>query len=576
MDNLFLNFFLPAVDGSIHSALQIGFALSFGAALFLVPRAVTRNANSGQWEQRFAALDQKGAGPTGTTSANELADAVATPAERWADILPSLLLVFGLLGTFIGLGLALTEAAGALGPGADALANLTPIMDSLGSKFKTSTWGIFAFLGLKIWFTLKPYDEHRHDWAAGKLRAIAAQAAEEARQQHDGERLELIDAIARHRHSMQESQQLALQQASQRHAEQIAVLQQQTDRQRRLGEQQLEQAGLQLQALRELAAHLKEAATRDDLVLARLEAIAAHGAVTVDRLVAVADHVAASRIAMEAFSHSVHDNIQNMAKAAGDMADAAQAAGHASTQLGGAVGEFRDAMTNVLGEVKTELGSTISTMGITFAHNMERMSADLKAATEGIQGAIKTLSGGVTETVTQLQKASDDASLRQDKARAAFAASSDALTANMSRMGDFMDEMQKQVKLGLTSIATASARMASLDKQFEQRTEQDRATLDAVKGLAGSMEALVAQLGAAERALAPGVRMADDIRALTEAVKLQHAAQAVTDERQTKQSDENARMLASIGSLATAIAELSLVKQQDSRITTATSGQEAQ
>jgi len=576
MDNLLLNFFLPSADGSIHSALQLGFAGSFALALVLVPRAVGRTANSERWERNLASLEQTGAGPTATTSVDEVASAVATPSERWADILPSLLLVFGLLGTFIGLGLALTEAAGALGPGADALANLTPIMDSLGSKFKTSTWGILAFLALKVWFTLKPYEERRHAWAASKVQSLAARASEQEREQRTLERNELIGAISQHRESMQESHQGALEQADRRHAEQLTALKQQSERQRRLAEQQLEQSGLQLQVLKQLCSQADQAVTRDGALLARLDTIAQHGADTVDRLATVADHSAASRIAMEEFSHNVRDNIQNMAQAAGDMALAAKAAGKASTHLSSAVGEFREAMTSVLGDVKADLGETIGTMGTTFANNMEQMSTNLKAATDGIQAAIHTLSGGVTETITQLQKASDEAALNQEKARATFTASGDALMTNISQMSDFMKEMQKQVEVGLTSISTASARMMSLDRQFAQRTEQDKQTLEAVNGVATSMATLVAQLELVERTLAPAVPIAENIRTLADAVTRQHATQAASDERQQKQSDENSRMLASIGTLSSAIAELALVRQREPATATAVSEQEAQ
>ena len=172
MDNVLLKFVVPSLDGNIHSVLQLTFAVLFVTAVIATLRAVSRSANDAQWERNFAGIEQAGASPSAHSSADELAHAVVTPAERWADVLPSMLLVFGLLGTFIGLGLALTEAANALGPGADALSRLTPIMDSLGSKFKTSTWGIFAFLSLKVWFTLRPYDERRNAWAAAKLRAM--------------------------------------------------------------------------------------------------------------------------------------------------------------------------------------------------------------------------------------------------------------------------------------------------------------------------------------------------------------------------------------------------------------------
>lgn len=553
MDNLFLNFFLPAVNGSIHSILQLVFAVSFGAAVFLVPRAVGRAANSDQWQRNFDALEQTGAGPTAITSVDELASAVATPSERWADVLPSLLLVFGLLGTFIGLGLALTEAAGALGPGSDALANLTPIMDSLGSKFKTSTWGILAFLGLKVWFTLKPYDERRHAWAASKVQSFAARASEQERQQRNLERSELIEAIGRHRDSMQESHQSALERVSEHHAEQLVALKQQTDRQRRLGEQQLEQGGLQLHVLKELCSQVEQTATRDGALLARLDTIAAIGADTVDRLATVADHSAASRIAMEEFSHSVRDNIQNMAKAAGDMALAAQAAGNASTHLSGAVGEFRAAMTTVLGDVKADLGGMIADMGTTFADNMEKMSTDLKSATDGIEAAIGTLSAGVKDTITQLQQTSDAAADRHEKARVVFTNSGDSLAKQIDQMGEFMKKLGAQVDIGLNSVATANLRMRALDAHFDEHIKRADTMLAAMTKVSTSIAEAADQMNVTERELALLTPVAEQIQGLVQAIDKQNARQVASHEQQQEQATENARVLAAIDILREAI-----------------------
>ena len=58
-----------------------------------------------------------------------------------------------------------------------------------------------------------------------------------------------------------------------------------------------------------------------------MDAIVQHNADTVERLAEIVEHSSASRIAMETFSHSVQDNIGEMANAAGGMALAAEAAG---------------------------------------------------------------------------------------------------------------------------------------------------------------------------------------------------------------------------------------------------------
>jgi hypothetical protein len=245
------------------------------------------------------------------------------------------------------------------------------------------------------------------------------------------------------------------------------------------------------------------------------------------------------------------------------MALAAQAASKASAELSGAVGEFRVSMTAVLGDVKAELGTTIGTMGTTFADNMAHMSANLKGATDGIQHAIGTLAGGVTDTITQLQKASDDASVRQEKARATFAASGEALMANMEKMGDFMEQTKKQVDAGLTSVSVANNRMLALDKHFEERVKRTDEMLVAMKSVAGSLAGLAGQLQATERNLAAAEPLADNIRMLADTVGRQQASLTASGTVQQKLAEEQARVLGAIGLLNAAVAELLRVKQAD-------------
>jgi hypothetical protein len=220
MDRSVLSFFLPRLDGSAFASLQVIFALVFVAAIVAIPLLLRRTARASQWERRLAEIEGADNQASIHDTPDELSQAVATAPERWADMLPSLLLVFGLLGTFIGLGLALTEAAGILGRGADALGGLTPVMDALGSKFKISTWGILAFLFLKLWSMAFPYEEARLAWSARTIKARAAQAAERQEQKEADARRQLTDLLA---------QSLAVQQAEAqrahvRHAELVDAL----------------------------------------------------------------------------------------------------------------------------------------------------------------------------------------------------------------------------------------------------------------------------------------------------------------------------------------------------------------
>jgi hypothetical protein len=223
MDKSPLSFFLPQLDGSVFATLQIIFALVFVAAIIVIPLLTRASARASQWERRLAAIEEGDHQPLIHDTPDELAQAVATAPERWADVLPGLLLVFGLLGTFIGLGLALSEAASVLG-GADALGSLTPVMDALGSKFKISTWGIIAFLILRIWAMVFPYDQARLAWSTKTIRQRAALAAERQEKSDAAARLQQMAPVVQAIDALLSVQRAEAQRAHVRHADLLDAL----------------------------------------------------------------------------------------------------------------------------------------------------------------------------------------------------------------------------------------------------------------------------------------------------------------------------------------------------------------
>lgn len=217
------SFLLPHLDGSVFAGVQIFFALVCVAAIVAVAVLLPLHARPIRWERRLAALDDGDQQVPLHDTPEALSQAVATAAERWADILPSLLLVFGLLGTFIGIGLALSEAAVVLG-GADAFGHLTPIILTLGTKFKIATWGIVAFLFLRVWLTVFPYEQARMAWSTKQVKARAAQAVQRQAQQEAAARQQLVDAISRSGNALLNAQQAEAQRAHIRHAELLEAL----------------------------------------------------------------------------------------------------------------------------------------------------------------------------------------------------------------------------------------------------------------------------------------------------------------------------------------------------------------
>ena len=117
--------------------------------------------------------------------------------------MPGILLILGLLGTFLGLGIALNKASTILleanaGGGMDnAMANLMGMMEGLGTKFKTSTWGIMAFLLIKAWSARNGYEERRLRWCVGKMKAAFEYSRQAQLQERQQTQHALIEALGR-------------------------------------------------------------------------------------------------------------------------------------------------------------------------------------------------------------------------------------------------------------------------------------------------------------------------------------------------------------------------------------------
>ena len=114
----------------------------------------------------------------------ELSESVATPAERFADVLPSMLLVVGLLGTFLGVGVSLDVAADILdSEEADPkvlLDKIMPMLGGLGVLFKSSVYGIIFFFLFTFWKSKFGTNDKRFRWCVEKCNAFLQKKRDEA------------------------------------------------------------------------------------------------------------------------------------------------------------------------------------------------------------------------------------------------------------------------------------------------------------------------------------------------------------------------------------------------------------
>lgn len=190
-----LSFLLPGYD-----PIQLIFGTSMlllGSATLIAMFWGARPAN---WERKW---NGSGADDLDVEhgSVNEISAAVASTGEKMADLMPGVLLILGLLGTFLGLGIALNKASSILieansGGGMDnAMTSLMGMMEGLGTKFKTSTWGLMAFLIIKALAGLKGYEEKRLRWCIGKMKAAFEHSRQASRKSSEQQQQALLGTL---------------------------------------------------------------------------------------------------------------------------------------------------------------------------------------------------------------------------------------------------------------------------------------------------------------------------------------------------------------------------------------------
>ncbi|MBD8494482.1 hypothetical protein [Pseudomonas syringae] len=201
MSGSFIHFLVPSLD----SALELTFFTLIVGGMLASLICAERYGRTATWERNWQGGTHKGALDLEHGSISELSHALASLPERIVSNMPGLLLIFGLLGTFLGLGMALDKASGVLQGSAesldamsDSLAQLTGMMKDLGSKFKTSTWGIIAFIVLKLWESSRwSAESRRTDWCVRQMKQAMDQGRKELRAYSDVRDRQAREALER-------------------------------------------------------------------------------------------------------------------------------------------------------------------------------------------------------------------------------------------------------------------------------------------------------------------------------------------------------------------------------------------
>ncbi|EOL8946395.1 hypothetical protein ACM91X_003597 [Cronobacter dublinensis] len=492
-------------------------------------------------------------------SVNEISAAVASPAEKMADIMPGILLILGLLGTFLGLGIALNKASDILidanSAGMDnAMSNLMGMMEGLGTKFKTSTWGIMAYLILKACAAGLGYDEKRLRWCAQQMKQVFDQSREQKRTEQKETQLQYLAALQGLNDRMQVESEATRQllsnfssgiesflqplidqghAAAQQRTIQGKYLEQLTDISRSTQQQHIDQLQHICNSIHEESENSRQANHSHHAEVAAIYMrIAGQGdnaeqqrinqneqlaklqdllheiqndivKGTKDQSVQGEQQITELTTTRESLQHFINTNSSNLSAiqhSAEKMSSAAQEMGNSAGNLQQVISDFRMGITDMLGTVKTDLGSTISQMGESFSQNMESISTSMANATDGISSAVTNLSQNVGSTMSEVRTSIDQSMKTQRDAQREFMITSETLNEKVIAMTKLVDDLREQIVNGLTAVSSSNRQVASLNNRYAEITTSGERNANAIEILVNQL-----QLMQKESPLQPGM-----------------------------------------------------------------------
>lgn len=473
-------------------------------------------ANEKNWEKNWS-LDNGSTLDAEHSSVVEVCEAVATNSEKTANIMPGTLLIIGLLGTFIGLGLALDSASTILKDSAAAdsiessLNELMNMLEGLGAKFKTSTWGLLAFVGMKFIFSLNGYEDKRLRWSIEKVNKeldVVRGNERQAELDDNNKLMECMQVIADKFHDVISCNQLEnkdyLQKIAGFNQEVITVTQcGQKESLIRLAEHERSLvdalqliASKQQKMLEEVVVSNKKhrdmmasnfASLEDILSISHKESSTLLEK-NIQQSIETRDAMVGFVEKNEATVVMLGESAKGMSHAAENMSDAAEVMGGAATNLEGVINKFRINMEQVVELMKKDLSTTIIGMNTSFSENMKLMSGNLRTsigdmsdsfkgnmsemasrlgvATNDISEAVNSLSESVSVTMEDVTKvinssveSQTETQEMQKKAFYNFQQSTNALIEKVNEMTGLVNKLSGDITSSLGSVADSNRRM---------------------------------------------------------------------------------------------------------------------
>lgn len=411
---------------------------------------VKKHANAENWEKNWHGKDGDASDDLDAEHGSilDLSDAVATRAEKIADVMPGIILIIGLLGTFIGLGLALDKASSILSS-ADASAmdssmtQLMGMLEGLGAKFKTSTWGLLAFLLLKPIMAKDGYEERRLKWVIEKVKrefdTIRAKRAEQEQQRIE----QITSGLAAIGSTITLQNERLLKQIRSWEVESLSAAADQKDA--------ISQGFEDLQeTLNQVPASIRKMnkETSDWL----RQSVDLHQSVSNS----MADFIAKN-----------DEVVDKLGKSAQGMSSAAQDMGKSASHLQDVITDFRTNMESVIDLLKSDLNQTIQDMNGSFASNMDRMSNDLGVATQDISKAVNGLSESVDHTMKEVSETIGKSMELQKNAQLAFITTTNVLQEKILAMTELVSKLKDDITQPLKSVSESNRNVINLTKRID-------------------------------------------------------------------------------------------------------------
>lgn len=484
-----LNFLLPIHVSPIKvEILPILFFIIIWSLFVWTVYHVYKKAKPENWENNWYSGnkgDKRKKLDAEHSSVMEISEAVATSSEKLADIMPGMILIIGLLGTFLGLGLALDKASSILTNANDisnmdaSMSQLMGMLEGLGTKFKTSTWGLLAFILLKVILSKNGYEERRLRWSIEKVKSELDIVREQKVQEDRANNQKIIDCMQTL--AMQFEKTVKINQDSNKEQlKQLSQFSQDTVSAIRFSHE--DQSKLLNEAQNNQIEHIK--LIKDQAL--SFEKILNNLSEKYDQMIKSIDlqhHENKSlfkdlvkqgkdtRDAMVGFIEKNELTVNKLGLAASGMSKAASDMGVSATHLHDVISSFRTNMEDVVELMKEDLNATITGMNTSFSKNMAEMSNGLSAATKDISIAVNSLSDSVDKTMMDVTSTINTSMDIQKKSYATFIETSEHLNENVIGMTQLVERLSGDITGGLKAVSESNRNMISLAKKTDSILE---------------------------------------------------------------------------------------------------------